>query len=84
MKNKLIIKVFLPASAEMYEMKVSKNLTVRTVTEMLIEYIKGKNEGAFIPTSETILCYGDTGLEIEPSLLIGNLDLCSGKELILI
>lgn len=84
MKNKLLLKVYLPASGELLEMKVSKKLTVKNVLDLLVDYLKGKSEGEFIPTDNTILCYRGNGMELDPSAYIGCLDENLGTNLILI
>lgn len=84
MRNKLILRVYLPASGETYEIKASRSLRVKQVTDILVSFLQGRGTGEYIPDNSAVLCDMKTGDEHEAGAYIGEAGILQGDKLMLI
>lgn len=84
MRNKLILRVYLPASGETYEIRTSRGLRVKQVTDMLVSFLQGKGTGEYIPDNSAVLCDMKTGDELAEGAYIGETGILQGDKLMLI
>lgn len=84
MADKLLIEIYLPASGQVYEMRIPRQLKVAQVTDMVTEYLKSKDDGEYVPTKEAVLCDRNTGKTYDTNAFIDRLGLENGTRLMLI
>ena len=82
--KKISLEIYVPASGNMYEMRIPRNLTVAKVNDMIADFLRRRTDISFLPTEETALCSPLSGAPLDDSLFIDDLGLKNGDRLLVI
>ena len=83
MKDKILLEIYLPAIEKSMEVRISRQMKVAQVTEMLVDFLKHQDL-EYIPDEESCLCDAETGKIFGCNVFIENLGLHNGSKIMLI
>ena len=69
--------------AKSFDARISGQLTVAKVTDMLVDYLRGLDE-EYIPTSESVLCDRESGRVFDRNSLVDDIGLHNGSRIMLL
>lgn len=84
MSNKIIIKVYVPALNDCYDVFIPINITIKNLTKLIIDSIVEISNSEFRPNDKIRLYFKDNGEVIDNSKLIKETNLRNCSKVILI
>ena len=84
MKNKFLVKIFLPASGHFYEMRIPRQLKIAQVVAMIVSYLQKNDEGEYVPTMEAMLYDMRNGRNLDGNAFVETSGIGNGSCLMLI
>ncbi len=82
--DNIIVEVFLPANSRKYDIRISRDMLISEVTEMISEVITELAYGQFKGDANTVLCNAETGEILNINLSAGEQGVSNGSKLMLI
>ena len=84
MKNKRLVKLYVPALEARYDLWVPSNKNIHEVIELFINFINEINEGIYKPSNFPMLYNKSTGKMFNVNLSVEENNIINGSELVLI
>lgn len=82
--NKLMLELYLPASGQVFDVKIPRQISVYQATQMLICMLEEMDTGEYVPDMKTVLCNRETGIPYNINISIDSLGLHNGSRIMLI
>lgn len=82
--NKILVEVFLPASGEVYDVRLPLDSQLGEVAMLIMKQLEGLSKGRFIANSTTVLCDASSGEILDINKFVAELGIKNGSKLMLI
>ena len=82
--NNIVIEVFLPVNGRKYDIRISNEMLISDVTEMITEVVSELAYGQFKGDEKTVLCDAETGKIFNINLSVSEQGISNASKLMLI
>ena len=82
--NKVMVEVLLPASGEIYDVRIPLDSQIGEITILIMKQLERLSKGRFIANPSTVLCDGDNGQILDMNKFAAELGIKNGSKLMLI
>lgn len=82
--NKVMVEVFLPASGEIYDVRIPLDSQIGEITMLIMKQLERLSNGRFFANPSTVLCDGESGQILDMNKFAAELDIKNGSKLMLI
>ena len=84
MNNKVLVEIIVPATAQKYDVYIPLDVKMSDVVKMVAKALSDLSEGKYKATDDAILCDAKTGNIFDISVVVAELGINNGSQLILI
>lgn len=82
--NKVLVEVLLPASGEVYDVRISLDSQLGEVAMLIVKQLEDLSNGRFIANDTTVLCDAESGKILDINKFVAELGIKNGSRLMLI
>lgn len=82
--NKILTEILLPASGEVYDVRIPSDSRVAEVTVLIAKQLERLSNGLFVANSTTVLCDRESGQILDINKFVAELGIENGSKLMLI
>lgn len=83
MKDKILLKICLPAVEKSYDVRIPRQLKAAQAAAMLTEFVK-RQDVEYIPTAQSVLCDMESGRVFDSNTFMGELGLHNGSRVMMV
>jgi len=84
MKNKYMVEVYLPAAGYSYEMRLPRQIKVAKATQMIIDFIRLRDEGEYVPGDDAKLYDMSSGMLYDWNAFVDKAGISEGTRMMLV
>lgn len=82
--NKVLVEVLLPASGEVYDVRIPLDSQLGEVAALVKKQLENLSKGRFVANDTTVLCDAKSGKILDINKFVAELEIKNGSRLMLI